>query len=311
MVMIALLVALLAVEQQPAVKRLDGSTISPEEIDKTVLRLMCAADVTGAAISIFNHGQIAFSRAYGFRDVQKKLPLTEDSVMAAASFTKVAFAYLVMQFVDDGALDLDKPVQTYLPKPLPEYPAYQDLAGDARYRKITSKMLLSHTSGFPNFRWINEDKKLNINFEPGSRYAYSGEGILLLQLVVETIARKPLLELMQERVFQPLGMARTSMISEARFENDYASRYDEWQRSLGHPQRTQANAAGSMQTTLRDFTKFMQAVMEGKGLRKSTRELMLSPQIRIFSKQQFPTMAPSPSEQNKAIRLSYGLAARR
>jgi CubicO group peptidase (beta-lactamase class C family) len=306
-ILIGALGGLLVAAQRPAVKRLDGTTISPAEIDKTVLRLMRAAEVPGAGIAIFNHGEVACSRAYGFRDTAKKLPLTEDSVMAAASFTKVAFAYLVMLLVDDGALDLNKPVQTYLPKPLPEYPAYRDLAGDPRYRKITAKTLLSHTSGFPNFRWINDDQKLNINFEPGSRYAYSGEGMLLLQHVVETITKKPLRELMQERVFQPLGMTRTSMISDARFENDYASGYDEWQRSLGHPRRKNANAAGSMQTTLRDFTKFLQAEIEGKGLRKSIRELMLSPQIQIFSKHQFPTLTAPATEENKAIRLSYGL----
>jgi CubicO group peptidase (beta-lactamase class C family) len=66
-------------------------------------------------------------------------------------------------------------------------------------------MLLSHTSGFANFRWLEDDRKLRIHFEPGSRFAYSGEGIDLLQLVVETITKKPLDELMQERVFQPLG----------------------------------------------------------------------------------------------------------
>ena len=168
-------------------------------------------------------------------------------------------------------------------------------------------MLLSHTSGFPNFRGLNPDLKLNINFEPGSRYAYSGEGILLLQLVVEAVTKRPLKDLMQDRVFQPLGMSRTSMISEERFENDYANGYDEWQRSLGHQQRKAANAAGSMQTTLSDFTKFMQAVMEGTGLRKSTRELMLSPQIQISSKHQFPTLEASTVDGNKAIHLSYAL----
>src|SRR6202011_5022651 len=100
-------------------------------------------------------------------DKDKKLPLTEDSVTAGASFTKVAFPYLVMQLVKKGILALDKPVKDYLSKPLPDYAAYQDLANDPRYKKITAKMLLSHTSGFPNLRWINDDHKLNINFEPG------------------------------------------------------------------------------------------------------------------------------------------------
>jgi CubicO group peptidase (beta-lactamase class C family) len=88
-------------------------------------------------VSILNHGKVVFSKTYGFLNVQKKLPLTEDSVMGGASFTKVAFAYLVMQLVDSGILDLDEPVQEYLPKPLPDYAAYQNLAKDPHYRKIT------------------------------------------------------------------------------------------------------------------------------------------------------------------------------
>ena len=66
-------------------------------------------------------------------------------------------------------------------------PITADLVSDARYKKITARMLMSHTSGFPNWRSFNDDRKLNIAFEPGSRYAYSGEGLVLLQLVVETI----------------------------------------------------------------------------------------------------------------------------
>jgi CubicO group peptidase (beta-lactamase class C family) len=69
---------------------------------------------------------------------------------------------------------------------------------------------------------------LNINFEPVSRYAYSGEGINLLQLVVETITSEPLQDLMRTHIFEPFGMARSSMVWDSRFESDYANGYDEW-----------------------------------------------------------------------------------
>jgi len=269
---------------------------------------MHAAEVTGVGLAIFDQGKVVYAKAYGVRDKEKNLPLTEDSVMTAASFSKVAFAYMVMQLVDEKLLDLDKPVYQYLPKPLPEYPVYKDLADDARYKRITARMLLSHTSGFPNWRWFNDDRKLNINFEPGSRFAYSGEGINLLQLVVETITNKPLQDLMKTHVFEPFGMTRSSMVWENRFERDYANGYDEWGRSLGPERRPEANAAGSMQTTVADFARFMQAVLQGKNLTKQTRELMLSPQIQIFSKHEFPTLASETTEENKPIRLSYGLA---
>ena len=307
---IALMIALLAplaAAQPMAIKRLDGSTISPAEIDATVTRLMTAAEVTGVDIAILNNGKVAFMRSYGFRDKEKNLPLTPDSVMTTASLTKSTFAFMVMQLVQEKIIDLDKPVYEYLPKPLPEYAEYRDLAGDLRYKKITARMLLSHTAGFPNLRYFTDDHKLNINFEPGARFAYSGEGILLLQLVVETVTGKPLEELMQSRVFQPLGMTRTSMTWQPQFESDYANGYDEYGRSLGPQRRPKADAAGSMQTTLRDFTQLVLAVANGEILQKQTRELMLSPQIQIFSKHEFPSLATETTDENKSIRLSYGL----
>lgn len=294
--------------QETSIVRIDGSTISAREIDQTVTQLMKAAEVTGTGVAIFNSGKIAYLKAYGLRDAEKNLPLTVDSVMSAASFSKVAFGYMVMQLVDEGVIDLDKPVYEYLPKPLPEYPRYADLANDPKYQKITARMLLSHTSGFANWRWLEEDRKLRIHFEPGSRFAYSGEGIDLLQLVVETIAKKPLDELMQERVFSPLRMSRTSMIWQDRFESDYANGYDEYGRSLGHQAWKRADAAGSMLTTVHDFALFTEAVMNGKGLTAKVRAQMLGPQIAIHSRHEFPSLNEETTSENDAIRLSYGLA---
>jgi CubicO group peptidase (beta-lactamase class C family) len=307
---IAMMLATVAfgtVSNGPSVKRLDGSTIAAAEIDATVTRLMRAAEVTGVSIAILNDGKIAYLKTFGVADKEKNLPLTEDSVMSAASFTKVAFAYLVMQLVEEKTIDLDQPVNKYLPKPLAEYHKYQDLANDPRAKRITARMLLSHTSGLPNWRAFEADRKLKIHFEPGSRYAYSGEGIVLLQLLVETITKHTLAELMQQHVFKPLGMTRTSMVWEDRFDSNCANGYDEYGRSLGPQRRKTADAAGSMLTTPHDFARFMLAVMSGEGLRNETRELILSPQVRIDSKHQFPTMASDTTDANKSIRLSYGL----
>lgn len=201
--------------QELSIKRLDGSTISPAEVDSTVSRLMQAAEVTGVGIAIFNDGKIAYLKTYGVRDKEKNLPITPDSVMTAASLSKAAFVTMVMELVEKGILDLDKPVYQYLPKPLPEYPFYRDLAGKPRYKQITLRMCLDHTTGFPNRRAFNEDRKLNINFQPGSRYAYSGEGILLAQLAVETVTKKPVNDLMGEYIFAPDNMTRTSMVGKS------------------------------------------------------------------------------------------------
>jgi CubicO group peptidase (beta-lactamase class C family) len=140
--------------------------------------------------------------------------------MTAASLTKPASATMVMQLVHEGVIELDKPVYEYLLKPLPDYAAYKDLADNPRYKQITMRMLLDHTSGFPDWRRVTNDKKLRIYFPPGSRFAYSGEGIALAQMVVETVTKKSVTELMEERIFQPLTMTRTSMVWEAPFEDD-------------------------------------------------------------------------------------------
>lgn len=296
-----------AQSQAQDIGRLDGSRISAAEIDATVERLPRAAKVTGIGIAILNDDRVVYRKAYGYRDREKNLPLTADSVMTAASLTKSTFACLVMQLVEEGTLDLDRPVYLYLPKPLPEYAAYRDLAGEERYKKITARMLLSHTGGLPNWRRFNDHGKLHIHFEPGSRFAYSGEGIDLLQLVAEAITKRPLNDLMRDRIFAPFGMARTSMAWESRFESDYANAYDEEERSLGPQRRKAADAAGSMQTTLADFSRFIEVLLQDKGMKPETRKLMLSPQIQIFSKHEFPTLSAETTDENKPIRLSYGL----
>ena len=291
---------------QRALKRLDGSTISSGEIDRTVARLMSAARVTGIAIAILNDSKIAYAKTYGFRNKEEQKPLTEQTVMRGASFTKAVFAYLVMQLVEEGLIDLDKPVYQYLEKPLPDYEKYKDLAGDQRFKLITARMLLSHSSGFPNSRWFNRDEKLDIKFTPGSKYSYSGEGINLLQFVIEAMTNKSVADMMQERIFKPFGMTRTGMTWEDRFEDDYAIGYDENEKPLGH-KRQGVRAAGSMDTTIVDYARFIQAVMQRQGLKPQTNRLMLAPQIQIFSKRQFPTPSDETTDENRKIRLSYGL----
>lgn len=296
-----------ALAQQPVIHRLDGSTVTPAQIDSTITRLSNAADVPGVGIAIFNEKKIAYLQTYGLRDTEKKLPLTPDSVMTAASLTKSAFAVVTMQLVQEGVLQLDKPVYQYFPKPLPEYERYKDLAGDPRYKLITLRMCLDHTTGFPNLRVFNDDHKLNINFTPGSRYAYSGEGIELAQLVVETVTKKPLNELMRQRLFAPDDMRSTSMVWEERFESDFANGYDEYGRSLGPERRKIADAAGSMQTTLHDYANFLAALMQGRDLNAKTMALMLSPQIAIHSKHEFPSLNTETTTENDVVGLSYGL----
>ena len=289
------------------VRTVDGRTLARSAIDSIVTGAIAAAHVPGIAIAIINDGKIVCSRGYGLRDVERTLPFNDTTVTYGASFTKAAFAYMVMQLVDEKKIALDRPVAEYLAKPLPEYAGYADLASDPRWKKVTPRMLLSHTAGFGNWRWIRPDRKLTIEFEPGTRYAYSGEGIVLMGLVAEQVTGKPLTDLMHDRVFAPLGMTRTSMVWNAAFEGDHAIGYDSVGKSLGAQKRTRANAAGSMVTTAHDWALFIAAVARGEGLSKAARDTMLSSQIRIRTRFQFPTLNQPETTRDDAIRLSYGL----
>jgi len=300
-----------AIAQQPlartAILRLDGSSLTSTEVDATGTRLMKNANVTGVGIAVFHDGKISYLKTYGQSDTEKGSALTPNTVMPAASMTKATFATEVMLLVQKGVLNLDLPIQQYLPKPLPDYEKYADLQGNDRYKKLTLRMLLSHTSGFPNFRWFEDDKKLKIHFEPGTRYAYSGEGFQLAQLVVETVTGKSLTALMEEDLFGPLGMTRTSMVWEPRFESDFANGYDEHGKSLGPQKRSKPGAAGFMQTTLHDYAAFLSAVMRDEILNPKTTAEMLKPQVMIHSLHQFPSLAPETTTAHDAIKLSAGL----
>lgn len=287
--------------------RLDGSRVRSRDIDQHVAQLMRAAKIPGLCVAVLNRGQTVYLRAFGLRNVEESKAMTVDTVMYGASFTKSAFAYMFMQLAEENIFDLDKPVYRYLAKPLTDYDKYRDLAADDRYKKITSRMCLDHTTGFPNFRALNDDGKLDIKFDPGGQYSYSGEGMNLLGFVVEQVTGKPLADLMKLRVFDRFQMRRTGMTWQPEFESNYAIGYDERQRPLGHERRKSARAAGSMDTTISDFSRFIEGVFARRGLSRTSWETMLSPQVRIYSRHQFPTPSKETTHQNDARQLSYGL----
>jgi CubicO group peptidase (beta-lactamase class C family) len=292
---------------------LDGRRLDPAAVDATVERLMQANRVKGLALALIRDGRVTHVRTYGLRDVERNLPLKADTVMYGASLTKATFAYMVMQLVDEGRVDLDRPIGEYLPKPLPEYESYSDLASDPRWRKLTMRMLLDHTPGFANFRFFppdgpyDEKGKLKLYFDPGSRYAYSGEGILLAQRVLEYGLGLDVGGEMQRRVFDRFGMARTSMTWRDSFAGNVAQGYTTDGTLQEHDQRERVRAPGSMDTTISDWSHFLARVVRGDGLSAGGKAEMIRRQIAIDSAAQFPTLRQGTTDANKAIALGYGL----
>lgn len=300
--------------QNKQLKKLDGSKITTAKIDNLILSLMDTANVTGLALSIINNNKIVYTKSYGFKNNNTKAPLNTSTVLYGASFSKAVFTYLNLLLVQEGILELDKPLYQYLDKPLPQYENYSDLLGDDRWKLITARMCLSHTTGFPNWWFLNPRTsafdslgKLAIYFTPGTKYAYSGEGLALLQMVIEKITGKNLELLAAEKVFKPIGLTHTSYVWQPHFEDDYAMGHDENEVVLGKKKRKKSGGAGSLETTIDDYACFIEYIMQGKGLTKSSRIMMLTPQIQIHSQYQFPTITDETTSENKRINLSYGL----
>ncbi len=283
---------------------------SQAALDAEVARAMAATQAKGLAVAVIDQGKVRHVRSYGARNAAGD-PLETDTIMYGASLTKAAFAYTVMQLAEEGRLDLDQPVADLLPQPLPDYPDDDDyapwstLAGEDRWRAITPRMLLTHSAGFANFFFLEPDNRLHFHFDPGSRYAYSGDGMILLQFAIEKGLGLDLGAEMQRRVFDRFGMARTSMI----WREDFAGNLADGWRADGsvepHDERSRVRAAGSMDTSIADMAKFAAGYINGEGLSAQGAAELVKPLLPITTVSQFPTLLPElPLAQRRA-----GLAA--
>jgi CubicO group peptidase (beta-lactamase class C family) len=296
-----------AQHQGPAVRQLSGGSVPVAEIERFVPEVMKKTEVAGLSIAVIDHGRVAYAHAFGVKDAAKGEAPDTQTVFAGASFSKPLFAYLVMLLVEDGTLDLDRPLAEYLGRALPEVHGYADLAGDERWRQITARRVLSHTTGLVNWRFLSEDGRLSYWFEPGTRFSYSGEGIVLLQRVVERVTGTGLEALARARVFDPLGMTRTSYVWQESWEANHAVPHDQWGRPRKLQRRSEADAAGSLFTTAEDYGRFVAALLAAKGPRRRTVEAMMAPQVRIVSERMFGPGARRDTSANDGIKLSWGL----
>ena len=263
--------------------------------------------VQGLALAVIDEGQVVHVAAYGRRNVEQDLPLTVDTVMYGASLTKSAFAYMVLQLVDEGRLDLDATVAALLPRPLPEYEDYADLAGDDRWRRLTPRMLLTHTSGFANLRWFEPDQRLRFHHDPGTRYGYSGEGFYLLQFVLEQGLGLDVGLEMQTRIFDRFGLTRTSMSWRPDFAENLADGYAADGSMEPHDERSSVSAAGSMDTSIADQARLWAGIARGDGLSPASRAERIRAQVPITSRHQFPTLDPGIGSWDARVGLAAGL----
>ena len=295
------------------ITRLDGTTIDATALTERIDALTRAANVQGLTVTVFNGAEKVYSHAFGVADLTTGKPLRTDTEIYGASLSKAVFSVLVMKLVEQGVLDLDKPLQDYVSEPLWQtqgtswHEDLRDLRDDPRYRRITARMSMSHTTGLPGWRWFETDQKLRIHFEPGERFSYSGEGMTFLQIVIQKVTGKSLEQLMQEQVFGPYGMTMSSYTWQPRFEADYAVGHAPDGKVYPKDKDNAARAPSTLETTTDDYAKFMAAVLRRAGLREASWNEIFKPQVRIRSRTQFGTGSTETTSANDAIELSYGL----
>ena len=311
--MLRYVVALSALLSVPTFAAAPQPIPAPPAIDAKVAEAMKTTSGKGLAIAVIDDGKVAYVHSYGVRNA-KGDPLQTDTVMYGASLTKTVFAYTVMKLVDQGRIGLDTPIADDLDRPLVNYDTnaiypdkygpYKDLASDPRWKLITPRMALTHSTGFANFWWLEPDQKLRIHYDPGTRFAYSGEGLILLQFVIEQGRKDKGLGVdvgdLTNAIFKNLGMTRTSLMWRDDFRPNLADGFNDKGEAVEHDERSKVRAAGSMDTTIDDLSKFAAALVRGEGLSAASRAEMTRPQLHIGTKTQFPPFADElPADQQR------------
>ena len=195
--------------------------------------LMTELLVPGVSLVLIRDGAIAWRRAFGVKDASTKQPVDTETIFEAASMSKPVFAYVVLKLCEKKVLDLDTPLVTYGAPPF--------LDGDPRVKLITARHVLSHSTGFQN--WRSDSEPLRIHFTPGTQYQYSGEGFAWLQSVVSHVTGQPIEPFMKANLLEPFGMTTSGYIWNETFAARAARPHDVKGQPEDNRKRTAADVA--------------------------------------------------------------------
>jgi CubicO group peptidase (beta-lactamase class C family) len=241
-----------------------------KELEAKLPTMMKEAGVLGLSLSFIEDGKPVWHGDFGIGKADSESKVERTTVFQAASLSKPVFAYVCFRLVEQGVLDLDKSLAAYLEN--------ERMNHDERYKKITARHVLAHRSGLPN--WGGD--KLDLAFEPGAFFRYSGEGYGYLGQVLEKLTGKTVEQLAKREVFEPLGMKHSSFIWQPAFETSAAWPHD----SMLKPQETrrkpeEAIPAASLHTTSEDYGLFLQALFAHKGLKEASWQAMFTSQGNV------------------------------
>ncbi|MCG8458638.1 MAG: serine hydrolase [Holophagales bacterium] len=251
------------------------------EVDAFVEAFRRYYAVPGVSVALVRDGELAYHRTFGVGNRRTGKALEPTTVFEAASITKPVFAFAVMRLVERGVLELDAPLHRYL--------GFPNIAGDPRSRKMTARHVLSHRSGLPNWAWGGPGTwrtggSIELGFEPGTDYGYSGEGFNYLGRVLEELTGEDLEQLLHEEVVRPMGLVHTRFYlteEQAREASiGHWHEYPSWKRRAG-----EISVASSMHTEARDLMRFAIGLIEGVDLTSETYAEMLRPHLSLDEEQ--------------------------
>ena len=239
----------------------------------TLTALMQKAGVPGMQL-VYTHGSRAQAYALGQRTAGQPATVDATTTFEAASLGKAVLAYVALRLVDRGVLALDKSLLSYAP--------YPRLQGARNAAKITARMVLGHTTGLPN--WATNPTSpewpttpLRLKYAPDSCWNYSGEGYVWLQKTLEHLTGKPFETLAREEVFKPFSMKHSSFVWQEKFNTNAASGHDGKSQPVAISHFPAAYGAFSLFSTAGDYSRFLQALMTGRGLKPATALLLRTP----------------------------------
>ena len=260
-----------------------GAHAQAQLTDSAIVKLMNDKHIPVLGLAYIDHGATVFSKVYGELKTGKSAPA--NTVFNVASITKTVTAMLTLRLVNSGNWDLDEPICHYWTDP--------DVANDPRSKKLTTRHILSHQTGFPNWRWMTPSKRLTFEFEPGAKFQYSGEGMEYLRHALEKKFHRSFEQLADSLIFGPLHMNDTHLVWNETMLDHFAVAHNAKGEALEIVKNTDASAADQMKTTVADYSKFLIWVINGAGFSKTLYGQMASPLSKIMD--------------NKYMGLGWGL----
>lgn len=276
---ILLFTALLSVHlsgQTGSIKKLSGEMLPISTLNQHICRLVDSLEMAGLSIGIINDSELRYHRVFGVKNRDTGEAVNRQTIFEGASLSKPIFAYFVLRMVENGIIDLDRPLYEYLPHPAIAEASRED------YKLVTARMVLSHSTGFPNH---SGGELIALPFRPGEGFRYSGEAYQYLAAIIGHLHgvgwKSEFNKIFEREVTEPLGMEHSSFLW-----NDYLATHKAYGHQNGRPTHNDTggwsgktfNAFSSLHSEASEYAKFLIALLKGQGLKKHTLQEMLTEQ---------------------------------